>query len=781
MVLLFVTNSTFAQSGQKWSANLNAIAQGDALGTSNNQALLIMVNNALALQIKPGGSVLLNSLTNNGNGIVTYDNTGKLIPAIFPNDATKVLLGNGTWGSIPIPQNYWQLNNQDLFTITPGNVGIGTNQPLFKLDVIGDVRISENLYVGGGIIITDKVNAASEVNTNKINALLELKSAALRVDSIIMDSTKAIYGQANFTDDVKLANKLRVDGDVQINGNFKTAGSLTFAGDKVISYQPTTGGFGNYCFGTPPSPQAEPCFFPNTNNLIVQGTFYSWGHRNWDSQQPITVMQMGFDGANGVIDIAGTSSGGSPSLLINYYCGKKVFVNTGVNGGDIQLASSGKVGIGIFPESAGPKLDINGDVKIRTLNTPTNNYNVLVADDNGLVGKKTITEIGDGLGNHTATQNIKLGNFWLSNLGDDKGLHIEQSGDLTLLFSGVNSFEIKGSNTVPTRRGIGIPDEAISGQFNFYINPWQTDAAFNFNCHTPAYETTPGNPSTEIPAVTTNLFTILKNGKVGIGTTNPTKNLQVAGNACFGQDPEISAFPLAKVKIYGDGSATQNINWTATHSLVLQGSTTAMSLGVDPVLKKAYISATTTTPDAGTDLILNPQGGNIGIGTNAPIAKLDVAGLVNATGYLLNGLPMEQWVTSGSNIYNNSGNVGIGMDIAYNIQNYKLAVNGSIGAREVFIETDSWPDYVLEKDYSLMTLKELEDYIYKNKHLPNIPSANEIKENGIAVGEMNANLLQKIEELTLYLIKQDKVINEQQLMINELKENIYNIKQIINH
>lgn len=88
----------------------------------------------------------------------------------------------------------------------------------------------------------------------------------------------------------------------------------------------------------------------------------------------------------------------------------------------------------------------------------------------------------------------------------------------------------------------------------------------------------------------------------------------------------------------------------------------------------------------------------------------------------------------------------------------KLSVNGHIRAREIKVEASPWPDYIFEEDYPLMTLSDLEQYISKNKHLPNIPSASEVSKDGISLGKMNARLLQKIEELTLYLIEQDKRI-----------------------
>jgi hypothetical protein len=119
------------------------------------------------------------------------------------------------------------------------------------------------------------------------------------------------------------------------------------------------------------------------------------------------------------------------------------------------------------------------------------------------------------------------------------------------------------------------------------------------------------------------------------------------------------------------------------------------------------------------------------------------------------------------------GNVGIGTTLNDNPNNYKLAVNGLIGAKELKIEINSttWPDFVFNKSYSLLSLNELEQYLNKNKHLPNIPSTEDIKkDNGILVGDMQAKLLQKVEELTLYIIEQNKKIIEQNKRIEALEK-----------
>ncbi|MGW9686766.1 hypothetical protein [Flagellimonas sp. 2504JD1-5] len=117
--------------------------------------------------------------------------------------------------------------------------------------------------------------------------------------------------------------------------------------------------------------------------------------------------------------------------------------------------------------------------------------------------------------------------------------------------------------------------------------------------------------------------------------------------------------------------------------------------------------------------------------------------------------------------------VGIGTT---NPGSYKLAVKGKIRAEEIKVET-GWADYVFKKDYDLPTLEEVEKHIKEKGHLINIPSAKEVEENGIQLGEMNKLLLEKIEELTLYTIQQQKTLEDlvqqneiQKKEIDELKK-----------
>ncbi len=106
-----------------------------------------------------------------------------------------------------------------------------------------------------------------------------------------------------------------------------------------------------------------------------------------------------------------------------------------------------------------------------------------------------------------------------------------------------------------------------------------------------------------------------------------------------------------------------------------------------------------------------------------------------------------------------NGSVGIGTTTT---GTHKLAVEGSIGARKVKVTASGWADFVFAPEYKLPSLPELEHYIKANRHLPEIPSAKEVAQDGLDLGEMNKKLLQKVEELTLYIIDQHKQMEEQQ-------------------
>ena len=123
-------------------------------------------------------------------------------------------------------------------------------------------------------------------------------------------------------------------------------------------------------------------------------------------------------------------------------------------------------------------------------------------------------------------------------------------------------------------------------------------------------------------------------------------------------------------------------------------------------------------------------------------------------------------------IHSPTNHVGIGIDFPQN----KFEVNGTMRSKEVIVEAINWPDYVFDKKYKLKSLDEVEKYIQENKHLPNISSATDIEKNGLYLGDTQKKMMEKIEELTLYLIEKSKEIDSLKKRVLAIENNTSAIK-----
>jgi hypothetical protein len=314
----------------------------------------------------------------------------------------------------------------------------------------------------------------------------------------------------------------------------------------------------------------------------------------------------------------------------------------------------------------------------------------------------------------------------------------------------------------------------------------------------------------------TNLMMIQGNGNIGIGTSAPANKLDVYGTTqmSFDASNRTTFAPQSNGNLFikpSGGGVYLNNSAGNNYLFVYDGTNNRYSyvsgVGItvtDGGSVKAFL------PYTGSSYINN--GGNFGIGTSSPLTKMHVT-LNTTTGASVQtietigtgGRPFIKFkaenvdygvigytsTASGDfmNIYNTrnaalqfgtnntnrmiidaSGGVGINTtDIP---SGYKLAIAGNVIAEKIKVKKQVngvWPDYVFSPTYKLQSLEELEKFTKENSHLPEIPSAEEIEKDGQDLGEMNRLLLKKVEELTLYLIEQNKNIIQQNKEIKELK------------
>lgn len=303
----------------------------------------------------------------------------------------------------------------------------------------------------------------------------------------------------------------------------------------------------------------------------------------------------------------------------------------------------------------------------------------------------------------------------------------------------------------------------------------------------------PTNPTGEIALD----FIVDNNGNAGFGTAPVYFGPYGThfGIICTDNDSKQEAFSL-----YTNTNNNSNINLPALISdfegsiFVGCGSSIAnpARMNITTPFPTGNVPILSVFTNKGSEALFVASDGKVGVGNTTPAYALDISGTTNADNNLIIGahsnngsLDIKAGLVGAygyANLTEVSGSNVKALAVSYSgdkfvvfgdgrtviggkspatspYNNYMLAVNGNIAAQKVMVETSDWADYVFDKNYKLPALSDVESYITANQHLPEVPSACDVTENGIDVGEMNKKLLQKVEELTLYVIQQQKEID----------------------
>jgi len=306
-------------------------------------------------------------------------------------------------------------------------------------------------------------------------------------------------------------------------------------------------------------------------------------------------------------------------------------------------------------------------------------------------------------------------------------------------------------------------------------------------------------------------------GNVGIGTATPQCALEVKGEAAIDGKMRVDSAVLFKdnLKVMGNlklkDMADANAEpfrflYVNPNGKVKKGNFDDLEMR-EAMYRPRGCNPLTVTPTWSSDTSILfvdcPVDARVGIGTSTPDFKLQVAGETNTTGLQIGNTTPSLLQTKNTRAYIQSTN-GTGLHLMANWQSdyghgllveadreltkaitvrnslygsngeevFRVYGSGLVEAKKVVVSHTIWADYVFEDEYNLLPLDELEDYIQENGHLPNVPTTAEVQANGMELGEMDVLLLEKVEELTLYMLQMEKKVQALQAENVQLKVEI---------
>ncbi len=593
-------------------------------------------------------------------------------------------------------------------------MGIGVLAPTERLDILGNVKIDGNLLFLGG---------NREIGTTSPNSLL-FKTNSLTQMTILSD------GKVGIGTLTPLA-LLDVNGNILLSGANRTISSgnsslsLATNGANRLTIL-STGKIG--IANTAPS-----------EALDVYGKIVSKG----------ITKKIILDGNTGNFSFITTDGTIATTTSNNLY-----FNTNSTN--RMVITNLGKVGVGTTTPLE--QLDVFGNINLSgtTKYIGTSSSSPISFTTNNLP-RMTIASNG----------NVVIGTESAPTSTLDVWGSIQLTGSIGIPYPGDLSFKIDNSERMRITDSYGVLVTGDISARNLFLGGVNNKSIINA-----------GDASLNFQTDGTDHMTISADGYVGIGTTSPLTPLHVNGaiytNAQLtARSLYISGVNNKSIIDAGDASLYFQTDGNDHMTITLDGkvgigttlpaaklhiengaNTDAAVLATSSENNKLVVSSGTTTSAYVSTFKITQQFGN---DRNNGYISFHRGGS-NNDGFLTFG-------TSGQERFriDGNGNVGIGIE---DPGTYKLAVGGTIVAEEVIVSLQPFPDYVFNNNYKLRTLEEVESFIAENGHLPEVPSAKEVEENGIGVGDMNITLLKKIEELTLYVIEQNKRI---QVLENENK------------